>query len=92
MPSPEVSDTGAGAETVNAPGPLPVATMPAKAYADGAVSTPPPKANPAARAAKEAPPDKLIPSGLCLETVDEDKELGSANWGRMVNNLLVLKW
>jgi hypothetical protein len=48
--------------------------------------------NPAARAAKEAPPANLPPSGLCLETVDEDKELGSANWARMVNNLLVLKW
>ena len=73
-------------------GPLPVASMPAKAYADGAVSTPPPKANPAASAAKEAPPDNLPPSGLCLETVDEVNEFVSANWGRMVDSLLVLKW
>jgi hypothetical protein len=45
--------------------------MPAKAYADGAVSTPPPKANPAARAAKEAPPDKLIPNWRFLGEVNE---------------------
>ena len=57
MPSPALSVTTAGAVTVNPPGPLLVSTIPAKAYADGAVavSNPPPRAIPAARAANEAP-------------------------------------
>jgi hypothetical protein len=66
--------------------------MPAKAYADGADSTPPPKANPAASAAKEAPPDNLPPSGLFLRFAGEVNEFFSANLVGILDNLLQLKW
>jgi len=91
MPSPALSVTSAGAETVKGPGPLPVASMPVKAYADGAVSTTPPRANPAARATNEALSVNVPPSCLFLRFVGEVNEFVSGNLRPMVNNLLLLK-